>query len=59
MTERCPTVREWECPPLAYGLPLRGRCRRLGGEHICGICAGDLAAPNRENVTETEDRTCR
>jgi len=34
----------WTCPPLAYGLHRRPgfRCRRHGGESVCGICAGDL-----------------
>jgi len=44
----------WTCPPLAYGLHRRPgfRCRRHGGESVCGICAGDLvdAVRTREDA---------
>lgn len=34
---------EARCPPLAYGLHLRGgKCRRLGGDRVCQMCVGDL-----------------
>lgn len=41
----------WICPPLAYGLHLRSgfRCRREGGESVCGICAGDLVRNETSN----------
>ncbi len=34
----------YHCPPLAYSLPLTGKCSRQGGQNICGICAGDQVA---------------
>src|SRR4051812_26189393 len=45
----------WICPPLAHGLHLRPgfRCRRNGGESVCGICVGDLA--EMKPVTRFDD----
>lgn len=40
----------WTCPPLAYGILVRGGCRRLGGAGQCGICVADLRPEEQERA---------
>lgn len=45
------------CPPLAHGLSLMPwfRCRRMGGNSVCGICLGDLHIAEMERASEQYD----